>query len=94
MAALTQNPPMRSRATVVRLGTALLLIWAAYWAALPWLDCMRSVGQFGLRPAIDIGLSACTFGSTNGPSGHYLNVLVAVIYVAAGCWLAVRTRFA
>lgn len=88
---------MKSRATLVRQAIAVLLIWAAYWAALPWIDCMRAFTPFGLRNAVDLGLSSCTFGFPyTGPRTQgalYPDLVVAALYLAAGLWVAFRARF-
>src|SRR5438876_6662312 len=67
---------------VANLTVAVLLAWAAYWAALPWLDCIRAFPSI-----VPIGdpLRLCTFGfglpGFQGPLGW--NLLAGVLYVAA-----------
>lgn len=78
--------------TRLRAGVVVLLVWAAYWAALPWIDCARSF-PFG----IDIGfLSMCTFGFPfSDPRGlpnpvHWPNIVAGVIYLVAAVVVARR----
>ena len=80
-----------------RLALAALLVWAAYWSALPWIDCMRAFLAFGPGLAIDVGgPGICTFGaSAFGPSGpppHWLNLLVAAVYLGAAAVVIRRRR--
>ncbi|TME71107.1 MAG: hypothetical protein E6H89_00430 [Chloroflexi bacterium] len=76
---------------VANLTVAVLLAWAAYWAALPWLDCIRA-----FHAIVPIGepLRLCTFGfglpGFQGPLGW--NLLAGVLYVAAAIWAAARRR--
>src|SRR5438132_508621 len=76
---------------VANLTVAVLLAWAAYWAALPWLDCIRA-----FHAIVPIGepLRLCTFGfglpGFQGPLGWTL--LAGVLYVAAASWAAACRR--
>ena len=69
-----------------------LLVWGAYWAALPWLDCWRPwYGLVGPRM-----VSYCTFGVGGTDAlkdGLYPNVLVAGLYVAAAGWSGVAAPY-
>jgi hypothetical protein len=88
---------MKSRATIAPLVLAVLLIWAAYWAALPWIDCMRAFAPFGFQNVVDLGLGGCTFGfpytGPRTPGALYPDLVVAALYLVAGLWVAFRARF-
>lgn len=89
---------LKSRATIARLAIVVLLVWAAYWAALPWIDCMRAFVPFaGLQGAVDLGLSGCTFGflytGPRTPGALYPDLVVAALYLVAGLWVAFRAHF-
>ena len=72
---------------VARLTVAALLAWGAYWAALPWIDCVR---QF---PTVDV-LRACTLGvgipGFTPPLGW--NVMVGAVCLAAALWVVARRQ--
>jgi hypothetical protein len=74
---------------VAQLTVVALLAWGAYWAALPWIDCIRA---FPAAVPIGDSLRFCTFGSGlsgfQGPLGW--NLLAGVLYVAAAVWAAAR----
>lgn len=81
--------------TRLRMILVLLLIGAAFFAAVPWLDCTRALGQF-----TGIGMfGVCTFGigtvGQGGAPGHYLNLVVGAFYLVVASWLAStrQTRF-
>jgi hypothetical protein len=79
----------------LRIGIAMLLAWGAYWAALPWVDCMRAFMAFGLRTATDSGLQACSFGIPvflSGPPEHWPNLVFAAVYVIAALFVILRRR--
>jgi hypothetical protein len=67
----------------------LLLAWAAYWAALPWVDCWRGL-PVSLETSLDL-MRACAVGvgvQTFGPQPLYPNILVALVYVIAAVGVA------
>jgi hypothetical protein len=67
----------------------LLLTWAAYWAALPWLDCWRGL-PLSLERSFSL-MRACAVGTeiqTLGPHPLYPNILVALVYIFAAAWVA------
>jgi hypothetical protein len=73
---------------VGQLAVVLLLGWAAYWAALPWIDCVR---QF---PTAEV-LRGCTFGVSGvpgGPAALVWNLAVGSVYLLAALWVAFRRR--
>ena len=72
---------------VARLTVAALLVCGAYWAALPWIDCIR---QF---PTADMA-RACTFGVgiPGFPSPMGWNVLAGAAYLVAALWVVARGR--
>ena len=82
--------------TRFRIALFALLVWAAYWAALPWIDCARAMYAFGS------GLQLCTlgpqltFGSTpaggHPPWGYGPNILVGIVYLVAAALVATRRR--
>lgn len=81
--------------TRARLILALLLVWAAYWAALPWIDCMRA-NPFG----IDVTFTRlCTFGAGSisadaarlgARPGLWPDILVGLVYLVAAFIVARR----
>jgi hypothetical protein len=79
----------------LRIGIAVLLVWGAYWAALPWIDCMRSIPG-SLDRLFDVLGRPCTFGIPEfgqfAPAGHGLNLLVAAVYLAAAVVMIQRGR--
>jgi len=64
--------------------------WAAYWAALPWVDCARLLYRF------DGGLQQCTFGSPvpgNMPAwGFWPSLTLGVLYIALAVLVVSRRR--
>ena len=82
--------------TRFRVALFVLLVWAAYWAALPWIDCARAMYSFGS------GLQLCTFGPqlTLGvtppggppPWGYGPNIVVGIVYLVAAALVATRRR--
>jgi hypothetical protein len=84
--------------TRFRVALVVLLVWAAYWGALPWIDCARAMYPFGS------GLQLCTFGyqltfgSAPGPSGsfpawgYWPNIIVGIVFVVAAELVATRRR--
>ena len=86
--------------TRLRVALVVLLVWAAYWATLPWIDCVQSMYPF------ETGVRACTFGAqvafgfpvpTSPPGrvptwGLWPNILVGVVYLVAAVLLAARRR--
>jgi len=78
---------MARRWNVARLTVAALLVCGAYWAALPWIDCIR---QF---PTADMA-RACTFGVgiPGFPSPMGWNVLAGAAYLVAALWVVARGR--
>ena len=41
---------------VAQLTVVALLAWGAYWAALPWIDCIRAFQAAGRRRDTAVGL--------------------------------------
>ena len=76
---------------VARLTVAPLLVWGAYWAALPWIDCVRA-----FPAAVPIGepLRFCTFGVgiPGFPPPLGWNVMVGAVYVVAALWVVAGRR--
>jgi hypothetical protein len=80
---------LRSR-NIAQITVAFLLVWAAYWVALPWIDCLRA---FPAAVAINDSLRFCTFGAPAIPGfvpTHGWNLLGGALYVAAAAWFYVR----
>jgi hypothetical protein len=79
---------MSRRWNVAQIAVVLLLVWGAYWAALPWIDCIR-----GFPAAVRVGDSVryCTFGIPEF-SFHAIgwNLVAGALYVAAALWLLRR----
>lgn len=73
-------------------------MWSAYWAGLPWLDCIRNFLPFGVSNVVDLGLGGCAVGRTpSGPvsmNASYLNLVAAAVYVVAALWVVRRARVA
>jgi MYXO-CTERM domain-containing protein len=80
-----------------RIALIALLVWAAYWAALPWIDCARVMYAFGS------GLQICTVGFQlavgfgfpsvpNGPPawGYWPNLLFGLVFLVAAVLVARR----
>ena len=68
-----------------------LLLWGAYWAALPWIDCVRPAftGVAGidlLRPCT-IGIGIAGFGN-----GFYPNLIAGLVYLVTAAWIALTRR--
>jgi hypothetical protein len=79
---------MARRWDVAHLTVVGLLVWAAYWAALPWIDCVR---QF---PTADV-VRGCSFGVSEvpgGPAALVWNLAVGSVYLLAALWVAFRQR--
>jgi hypothetical protein len=72
----------------MRLTVVGLLVWGAYWAALPWIDCLRA-----FPPAVSVSdkLTYCTFGiAAYAVPGKGLNLVAGGIYLAAAAWASSR----
>jgi hypothetical protein len=65
--------------TRFRIALVVLLVWAAYWAALPWIDCARANYSAA-------GLQDCTL------SPHGLNIIVGIVFLVAAELVATRRR--
>lgn len=72
--------------TVLRAIVIALLVWAAYWAALPWLDCL------GAFTSLEGGPRVCTFGSPVGGPAFGLNLLLGMAYLAVAAVILMRRR--
>lgn len=76
--------------TRLRVVLVVLLVSAAYWAALPWIDCARAALPFGP------GVPLCTFGAPelgSAPTwGFWPNILFGVAYLIAAVLVAARRR--
>ncbi len=72
--------------TRLRAIVVVLLIWAAYWAALPWLDCARAVSAF------DRGLELCSFGAPLASPARILwpNLVLGAVYLVVAALVAAR----
>ena len=74
---------------VAQITVVSLLVWGAYWTALPWIDCIRA-----FPAAVPIGdpLRFCTFGvglpGFQGPLGW--NLLGSAVYLVAATRMALR----
>lgn len=92
------------RQVALRAVVVLLLVFGAFWAALPWLGCVTE-GPDPLRHMFPL-FGICTWGGGfpadffsvpfkrgvagfNGP--YYGNLLVGILYLAAAAFVA-RTR--
>lgn len=76
----------------LRVAVAVLLVWGAYWAALPWIDCVRAVSVFGIQGPF---IAACTFGHPGaepGPGAAWPNVVVGAVYLVSAAILFTRRR--
>lgn len=73
--------------TRLRVALVILLVWAAYWAASPWIDCWWSFPS---------GLQGCTFGARElrgAPAwGYWPNVIVGLGYLLVAVLVADRRR--
>ena len=80
---------MLRRWNVAQITVVLLLVWGAYWAALPWIDCLRA---FPAAVPIGDSLRFCTFGFgvPGFPPPLGWNLLAGLLYVAAAIWAAAR----
>ena len=76
--------------TRLRVALVVLLVSAAFWAALPWIDCARSALPFGP------GVQLCTFGArelSGAPTwGFWPNILFGFVYLVAAGLVAARRR--
>ena len=76
---------------VAQITVVSLLVWGAYWAALPWIDCVRA---FPAVVPIGDPLRFCTFGfglpGFQGPRGW--NLLGSAVYLVAAIWTALRRQ--
>ena len=66
--------------TRFRIALVVLLVWGAYWAALPWIDCARA------NYAVASGLRECTFGP-DGPT-----IIAGIVFLIAAELVATRRR--
>jgi hypothetical protein len=83
-----EEPEMPRTWNVAQITVVLLLVWGAYWAALPWIDCVR-----GFPAAVRIGESVgyCTLGIPEfGFHGLGWNIVAGALYVAAALWFLRR----
>ena len=78
---------MRRTWDVGQLTLVLLLAWAAYWAALPWIDCLRAFPE--AVPMAD-SVRYCTFGVPGFLALHGWNVLAGGLFVGAATWVFFR----
>ncbi|HEY3217491.1 MAG TPA: hypothetical protein VGK15_00220 [Candidatus Limnocylindria bacterium] len=82
--------------TRFRIALFALLVWAAYWAALPWIDRARAMYP------LSSGLQLCTFGPqlTFGSTpvsgipawGYGPNIAVGIVYLVAAALVGTRRR--
>jgi hypothetical protein len=70
---------------VARLTVVALLAWAAYWAALPWIDCFREFPTAEVARAHTFGVGIAGFPPATG-----WNVIVGAVYLAAAPWVLAR----
>ena len=66
-------------------AVVLLLIWGSYWAALPWIECVRGWGPFGAELA-----RFCTVGGGPVFGGLGWNLVAGAVYLVAAAWLGLR----
>ena len=80
---------MRRTANVAQITVILLLVWAAYWAALPWIDCLRA---FPAAVPVNDSVRFCTLGVPIPGFGtpHGWNLFASGLYVASAIWFLVR----
>jgi hypothetical protein len=71
------------RSNVVQITVTLLLVWAAYWAALPWIDCLRA---FPVAVPMGDSVRYCTFGVPGFLALRGWNLLAGGLYVGAAIW--------
>ena len=76
----------------MRLVLVLLLLGAAYLAALPWIDCWSGIpmtidARWRLMGTCAVGLGI----AGGGPEPHVANIVIALVYAIAAAWIA-RTR--
>lgn len=78
----------------MRVAVVLLLAWAAYWAALPWIEC-ASPDWLRFRPGSEV-LRWCTFGgpppNPTPPSALWPNLIVGALYVVVAVVVALRRK--
>jgi hypothetical protein len=79
----------------LRIAVVLLLLSAAYWAALPWLTC--ATPPHALLPSLGPLLGVCTVGvgSSGGASafgGYGVNLAFGIFYLASAAFVAVTKR--
>jgi len=81
-----------------RLAVVVLLLFAAYFAAAPWVGCAFAVPFWFVDP---FTLRACTFGDPALKSGYGVpgftgpfwgNLIVGMLYVVAAIFVARRVR--
>ena len=76
---------------VAQITVVSLLVWGAYWAALPWIDCIRA-----FPAAVPIGdrLRFCTFGVglPGFPPPLGWNLVGSAVYLVAAIWMALRRQ--
>jgi hypothetical protein len=83
--------------TTLRVAVLVLLVWGAYWAALPWLECAWPQFRFGpsFGPSSET-LRLCTFGVAEPKSypgsGFGPNVVIAAVYLSFAVLVATRRR--
>jgi hypothetical protein len=82
-----RRPAIRRTGNVAQITVVSLLVWAAYWAALPWIDCLRA-----FPAAVPIGDSFryCTLGVPFFPTIHGWNLLAGALYSGAAVWVLIR----
>lgn len=79
--------------TTLRVAVLVLLVWGAYWAALPWLECAWPQFRFG--PTSET-LRLCTFGGAEPNPypgfGFGPNLFIAAVYLSFAVLVATRRR--
>ena len=76
---------------VAQITVVALLVWGAYWAGLPWIDCIRA-----FHAIVPIGepLRLCTFGVglPGFPPPLGWNLVGSAVYLVAAIWMALRRQ--
>jgi len=97
------NASTGSSRGLLRVGLVVLLVVAAFFAALPWLGCISSIrAGFYAIPNVSLMLGFCTFGfgvpnppgfEVPGFTGPYWgNLIIGVVYLIAAIYAALTKR--
>lgn len=97
------NAPVGPTRGLFRVGLVVLLVLAAFFAALPWLGCISSIrAGFYAIPNVTPMLGVCTLGTgipnppgfeVPGFTGPYWgNLIIGILYLIAAIYATVRKR--